>query len=195
LNTPIKPALTFGAKRVIVIGLSSTAPPARPEPQRPDVFAGAGQFIQALLADPVAQDVATLASRNQANPEDRIPYIFVSPRDRLTIGELARETFRTHLSGIKAMIRARDLTTLGTILGAGKSATQGELFSYLFFATEFHKALIELGRRDALRWLELTHDEGPWRLGPPPAPPPTQRTARSKRQPSATIPSPTTVTR
>jgi NTE family protein len=106
-----------------------------------------------------------------------VPYIFVAPHDRLTVGELAARTFREHLSGVKALIRARDLVTLGTIIGAGRDAARGELFSLLFFATEFHDALIDLGRRDAERWLSTTHDDGPWRLGPPPlVAPPLQRT-------------------
>ena len=38
LNTPIKPALKLGAKRIVVIGLNSSAVPAQPVPVRPDVF-------------------------------------------------------------------------------------------------------------------------------------------------------------
>jgi NTE family protein len=197
LNTPIKPALKLGAKRVVVIGLNSSAPPSESESAQPDVFDGAAQVVQALLADPLAQDVATLSSVNRevvnrddnALPEDAhqpVPYIFVAPRDRLTVGEVAAETFRDHLSGVKAIVRARDLATLGHILGAGNNAVRGELFSALFFATEFHNALIELGRRDAERWLSMTHDDGPWRLGRPPLPPPPRprpspKAARSRR--------------
>lgn len=196
LNTPIKPALKLGAKRVVVIGLNSSAPPRHPEVGQPDVFDGAAQYVQALLADPIAQDVETLSGHNlgvvprdtshrRAPARDSVPYIFVAPRDRLTVGQLAAEVFRDHLSGVKAMIRARDLVALGTIIGAGKDAARGELFSFLFFATEFHDALIDLGRRDAERWLSMTHDDGPWRLGPPPLPPapvsPRRRAGRSTR--------------
>ncbi len=184
LNTPIKPALKLGAKRVVVIGLNSSALPCDPQSGQPDVFDGAAQVVQALLADPLAQDVATLASVNRTlvEPEDAggpsqdahepVPYIFVAPRDRLTVGELAAAVFREHLSGVKAMIRARDMATLGHFLGAGHNAVRGEVFSALFFATEFHNALVDLGRRDAERWLSLTHDDGPWRLAAPPLPPP-----------------------
>ena len=183
LNTPIKPALALGAERVVVIGLNSSAPPLRPESGQPDVFDGAAQYIQALLADPIAQDVETLAGRNlearaksangRTSPSSKaVPYIFVAPRDRLTVGQLAAKIFSDRLSGVKALIRAPDLTLLGTFIGAGKDAARGELFSFLFFATEFHNALIDLGRLDAERWLETTQDDGPWRLGPPPSPPP-----------------------
>lgn len=179
LNTPIKPALKLGAKRVIVIGLNSAAPPRHPETGQPDIFDGAAQYMQALFADPLVQDVETLAGENLKVARidgarsragvDAVPYIFIAPLDRLTVGQLAAETFREHLSGIKALLRARDLMTLGTALGAGRDAARGELFSLLFFATEFHNALIDLGRRDAERWLREPHDDGPWRLGLPPA--------------------------
>lgn len=184
LNTPLKPTLKLGARRIVVIGLNSTALPGRQHDAQPDIFDGAGQFVQALLADPLAQDVATLAGANRevslqsSSPPAAhalVPYIFVAPRDRLTVGQLAADIFRKHLSGVRAMVRARDLATLGHIVGAGTDATRGELFSFLFFATEFHQALIELGRADAERWLAMTHDDGPWRLGNPPlpSPPPT----------------------
>jgi hypothetical protein len=101
-----------------------------------------------------------------------IPYIFVAPRDRLTVGKLAEEIFCKHFRGIGAALRARDLVMMGSFLGAGSSPTRGELFSMLFFATEFHNALIDLGRADAERWLTLTHDDGPWRYGDPPLPDP-----------------------
>ncbi|MDX6719225.1 MAG: hypothetical protein QOJ63_1479 [Solirubrobacteraceae bacterium] len=183
LNTPIKPCLKLGAKRVIVIGLNSSVVPNEPETYQPDIFDGGAQMIQALMADQVAQDVMTLSSGNRdmadvdrdGLPDDAhepVPYIFVSPRDRLTVGRLAADVFKDHLSDLRALIRARDLATIGRFIGAGDSAVRGELFSFLFFATEFHNALIDLGRQDAERWLSLTHDDGPWRLGEPPLPPP-----------------------
>jgi NTE family protein len=189
LNTPIKPALKFGAKRVVIVGLNSSAVPITPQKERPDIFDGAATYLQALFADPLAQDVATLASSNRelgllqagadppAGGHHRVPYIFVAPRDRLTVGQLAADVFKKHLTGVRAMLRARDMATLGHVIGAGTSPVRGELFSLLFFATEFHEALIELGRSDAQRWLGLTHDDGPWRLGDPPLP------AARKRRP------------
>ena len=197
LNTPIKPALKLGAKRVIVIGLNSAAPPLRPERGEPDLFDGAAQFMQALFADPLAQDVETLAGENvqalarssngsPAGGPGLVPYIFVAPRDRLTVGELAAETFRKHLSGFRAFRRAHDLVTLGTIVGAGRDAARGELFSLLFFATEFHDALIDLGQKDAARWLAATHDDGPWHFGPPPPPPPQSPSKPKPRRPRRT---------
>jgi NTE family protein len=187
MNTPLKPTIKLGAKRVIVIGLNSSAPPTVGEKGEPDIFDAAGQGLQALFADPLAQDVGTLASGNrevmlrdadgdgkpdQQGAHDLVPYIFVAPRDRTTVGKLAAEVYRKNMRGLEAMIRARDLVTIGSFLGAGNSPTRGELFSMLFFATEFHNALIDLGRADAERWLRYTHDDGPWRYGDPPLPDP-----------------------
>jgi NTE family protein len=185
LNTPLKPALKLGAKRVIVIGLNSAAPPRTQPSGEPDIFDGCGQWMQALFADPLAQDVGTLASANREvnlrdddkdgipdNAHEMIPYIFVAPRDRLTVGNLAAEIFRKHFHGPQAFMRARDLVTLGSIMGAGRNGVRGELFSLLFFATEFHNALIDQGRTDAEWWLAHEHDDGPWRYGDPPLPDP-----------------------
>ncbi len=183
LNTPIKPALKLGAKRVVVIGLNSSAVPAQQVGGQPDVFDGAAQFLQALLADQLAQDVATLTTVNEQlgaraardgaaadGAQESVPYIFVAPRDRLTVGRLAADVYREHLSSLRAKVRARDLAALGHVLDAGSSPVRGELLSFLFFAREFVDALLDLGRRDAERWLATSHDDGPWRLGEPPPP-------------------------
>jgi hypothetical protein len=90
------------------------------------------------------------------------------------------------MTGIRATCRARDLVAMGSFLGAGHSPVRGELFSLLFFATEFHNALIELGREDAQRWLSLTHDDGPWRYGDPPLPDPIPAPAPLRRKAKAT---------
>jgi NTE family protein len=203
LNTPLKPTIKLGAKRVVVIGLNSAAPPKRQAGGTPDMFDGVGQWMQALFADPLAQDVGTLASSNrevQLRGDDGgddpaahqlIPYIFVAPRDRLTVGNLAAEVFRKHFGGLQAFIRARDLVTMGSVLGAGTNPVRGELFSLLFFATEFHNALIDQGRADAEWWLRQEHDDGPWRYGDPPLPDPRPaarpvRSAGTKPRPRRT---------
>jgi NTE family protein len=55
------------------------------------------------------------------------------------------------------------------LIGAGRSSIRGELFSYLFFAPEFATRLIELGRDDAKRWTDHSHDDGAWQRGVLPA--------------------------
>jgi NTE family protein len=176
MNTPIKPALELGAERVIVLGLNSVAP-APKSPERPDLFDGSTQIIQGLLVDPVTHDVQTLATINkivmdggQSSDSDRrkvVPYIFIAPSTPNAIGEIARAVYRQRYAGARSLWRSRDLFLLGRFVGASKSATRGELFSYLFFAGDFAAKLIELGKGDARRWIDGTHDDGAWQRRPP----------------------------
>jgi len=176
LNSPLKPALALGANRVIVIGLNSSVTRARPS-ARPDAIDGIAQLLQIVLADELADDVATLATVNEAlavagasataGPTSRqtIPYIFVAPSDRLAIGRLARDVYKRHYSGVAGLIRNSNLALLGRIVNAQRSAVHAELLSYLFLARQFIDELIELGRRDAERWLDARHDAGIWQIG------------------------------
>ena len=178
LNTPIKPALALEAKRVIVIGLNSVAAAPKSD-QRPDLFDGASQIVQGLLVDPVVHDVETLATINETlirggaatsgdGQRKVVPYIFVAPNTPNRIGEIARDVYCEHYAGLHGLRRSRDLALLGRLVGAGRNTTRGELFSYLFFAPEFAARLIELGRDDATRWTEQSHDDGAWQLSPLP---------------------------
>lgn len=167
LNAPIKPALAFGAKRVIVIGLHSIHPGQPGADERPDLAAGAALVLDALLADPLVEDLQTLTTINRlAGPERRIPYIFVAPPERDTIGQIARDVFRKHYGGLLHAARSPQLAFLGRLIDADADPLHGELLSYLFFAPEFAKALVERGRTDARAWLDEPHDEGLWDLGP-----------------------------
>jgi NTE family protein len=170
LNAPIKPALSLGAKRVIVVGLNAIGPePEDPgSEQRPDLVAGAAQIIDALLADPLVEDMQTLTTINELvgpDSERSIPYIFVAPPERDTIGQIARDVFRKHYSGLWHVPRAPQLAFLGRLLDADADPLHGELMSYLFFAPEFARALIERGRADARAWLAEPHDDGLWDIG------------------------------
>jgi NTE family protein len=183
LNTPIKPALALGADRVIVVALNSLSePPKSGRPARPDAYDGASQLLQAVLVDPLVHDVHTLTTVNEvirkngpATEEEsgrtykRVPYILIAPETRNAIGDCAVQTYKDHYSGIGGAARSRDLALLGHALDAGLNSVRGELFSYLFFAPEFARRLLELGRADARRWLSRRHDNGPWRLRPLPA--------------------------
>lgn len=175
LNSPLKPALALGANRVIVIGLNSSVTRARPS-ARPDAIDGVAQLLQIVLADELADDVATLATVNETlatagapatggASRQTVPYIFVAPSDRLAIGRLARDVYQRHYSGLGGLIRDRNLALLGRIVNAQRSAVHAELLSYLFLARRFIDELIELGRRDAERWLESRHDAGIWQIG------------------------------
>ena len=182
LNTPIKPALALGARRLIVIALNSLAPARNSRGGRqPDALDGATQLIQAVLVDPLVNDVHTLATINEMLADDskekirrheqrthrrRVPYMLIAPKDPDEIGRVAADVYRRHYSSPLAVVRSPNLASLGHLVNAG-SDSHGELLSYLLFAEEFSERLIELGRRDATRWLESAgHDSGLWQLAP-----------------------------
>jgi NTE family protein len=181
LNAPIKPALALGAERTIVIALNSLAPlPARGPDSRPDALDGATQLIQAVLVDPLVNDVHTLATVNELLADSsaaqvqaherrtgrrRVPYMLIAPQDPLEIGRIATEVYRRHYGSPLALACSPSLSSLGHLVSAGKSALHGELLSYLLFAKEFIERLIDLGRGDAERWLRESHDDGRWQLG------------------------------
>ena len=175
LNTPIKPALELGGKRVIVIALNALRSGGMRG--RPEALDGATQIVQALLVDPLVHDVQTLASINEIirargpaqgasrAKHKQVPYILIAPRSPNEIGEAASRVYQRHYAGVTRA--ASSVSILGRFLRAGSNASRGELLSYLFFSREFAQSLIERGENDARRWLARKHDDGPWRLGKP----------------------------
>jgi NTE family protein len=194
LNTPIKPALWLGAKRVIVIALNSVAPSSTPPPERqPDFYVGAAHLLHGALGDPLAQDIRTLANTNALiaarpaatngrsahrsaasqqqpggldEPIQPVPYIFIAPEDPSAIGEIAQRVYRKHYKRAWAP-GGRDLWLLGKVLDAAADPMHGELLSYVFFAGEFAEELIRLGQADACRWID-EHPTDLWQLDPLP---------------------------
>ena len=138
------------------------------------MFYGASAVAQALLADQLAHDVDTLATINDdvkqsGNPikHQLVPYIFVAPTDRLEIGCLAMDIYNRHFAGARGLRHNREMALLGRLLDAGRNPVRGDLLSYLFFAPEFIRPLIELGRRDAQAWLDRQGRGDPWRTDHP----------------------------
>ncbi len=175
LNAPLEPALELGAERVIVIGLNSAVIPEEvPKPTRPDLFDGASSLLS-VLADQLTTDVARLTEINEAiqhgaerdGTRHKVPYMFVVPSDRLTIGRIAVEVYKRRYQSLRALLRTPNLALLGRITDAARNPMHGELYSYLFLCREFVDEMIDLGRADAQRWLDADHDEWPWRVGRP----------------------------
>jgi NTE family protein len=183
LNAPLSPALALGADRVVVIGLNSSVTHTGAS-ARPDALDGVAQLLQVVLADQLAEDVATLGAVNETLTPTRsapggpkagkghghyrtIPYIFVAPTDRLEIGRLAREIYKRRYASIVGFARDSNIALLGRVVNAQRSPIHGELLSYLFLAREFIDELIALGRHDAERWLDTRHDAGLWQIGRP----------------------------
>jgi len=175
LNSPIKPAIQLGAERVILIGFEPfNAVGAKPLPPRnPNLADVASNILDGLLVDQVAQDLRRLAMINSFFVEDPssgtmrsprayrlargqapyrpISYALVAPRRRGEIGRLAQDVFKRRYGGLRGL-RDPDYLVISRALG-GDTRARGELLSFLLFDPEFTRALIELGRRDAARWL------------------------------------------
>ena len=176
LNSPIKPAVDLGADKVIVIGFEPFGRAAeRPAAARrpPSIGDVAANVLDGLLVDQVAQDLRRLAAINSFFVENHstgpigsprtyriarglasyrpISYALVAPRRRGEIGRLAETTFKQRYGGLRGM-RGVDFAVIARALGAGRRS-RGELLSFLLFDGQFTAALIEMGKRDARRWL------------------------------------------
>jgi NTE family protein len=104
LNAPLAPALALGAHRVIAIGLNSSVTRARPL-VRPDAIDGVAQLLQVVLADQLADNVATLAAVNEALP---------APPAARRLGEDAAEGFPTSSSRRAIAWRSDGLPAIST---------------------------------------------------------------------------------
>jgi NTE family protein len=175
LNSPIKPALNLGAERVIVVGLEPFAPAiGRPaSPGAPGIADVAANVLDGLLVDQVAYDLRRLAAINSFFAENAttgtsraarayrisrghkpyrpIAYALVAPRRRGEIGRLAEAVFERRFRGLRGL-RDLDYIAISRVLG-GRTRSRGELLSFLLFDPEFVAELIEMGKRDANRWL------------------------------------------
>lgn len=178
LNAPVSPALALGADRVVVIGfqpfraraegLTSTAG----APRLADV---AANIIDGLLVDQVVDDLHRLATVNSflvdsvapgprgaadayraargRKPYKKVPYALVAPERRGELAAVADQIFDDKYAGLKGWLRP-DYPFMSRLLGGGRSPSRGELLSFLLFDEDHVDRLIELGRRDAHRWLD-----------------------------------------
>ena len=142
LNTPIKPALTLGARRVVVVATDPTrpAPPAGPD-RPPGIGAGIVDLLRAVLVDPMVEDLRTLVKKNQkvapGGPRT-VQYVFAGPDRSDDLIEVARSVLRSRrwYSPIRRVASSPELSRLA---------------SYLLFDPDFIEGAIEVGARDARR--------------------------------------------
>ena len=185
LNTPLKPAIALGADRLTVVATHPEIPvdPDEPAPDdlQPEVDDQLVNVLDTVLVDRMVEDLKTLRTVNRAlaqagpsavepapSPEpDRrlreIPYVFVGPERRATLGALAGEVFGDLplLERLRPKSCAADLGLIRRLLASGEGPRADDPLSYLFFHPAFAEAAIDLGARDAAA-LPGPGDGMPW---------------------------------
>lgn len=161
LNTPIKPALALGAKRVLVVATAPAegpvAGPHDPSTPPPGICAVAAGLLHAMLDDRMVEDLQTLALKNGPGGRGHVvPWLFAGPRGENAglLGRLVIEVLDGRMCGSarhRGPLSRLTRRALGRILAGDRS--RAELASYLLFDAEFIDGAIRLGRRDADRSL------------------------------------------
>ena len=155
LNTPIKPALLLGAKRLVVVATVPASLPAEAGDLRgdpPGVASGLIDVLRAVTVDPMVEELRGLVWANRgAGPHphpqpDRchpatVEYVFAGPHRPGELGHLAAQ-----------VLRKRGRWSPPARFAAG-SPDLCELASHVLFEPEFIDGAIELGREDARRQL------------------------------------------
>jgi NTE family protein len=160
-----------------------------PDDLQPQVDDQLVNVLEAVLVDRMVEDLSTLRNINaalrQSSPSappatgDRggegarsgsgesgrfreIPHVFVGPRRRDTLGELADRVF----SGFGPLRRLHpevaDLAILRRLLASGEGPRAGDPLSYLFFHPAFAEAAFALGAEDAAEVMPFGEVAVPW---------------------------------
>jgi NTE family protein len=163
LNAPLKPALTLGAGRLVVIstdaahyrsGSTSTSQPI------PSIQDSVDQVLRGLMGDRMIEDLNSLTRTNVllaaggAGAMSRsgrvyriVPFLFGGPPVSEDIGAVAEQALAECLEGVRAL-RNLDLSLVRLLLSSGPM-TRGDLISYLLFEPEFLDRAIAIGQEHA----------------------------------------------
>jgi NTE family protein len=208
LNAPLKPAITLGAKRLVIV---ASDPPYygprsndRDRQPPPSIQDAADQVLRGAMSDRMIEDLISLAHLNHTlksagEPHlsragrrlEIIEFVFGGPEVPGTLGARAAETLDRILHGV-GRVRRLDLALISRLLRGGPNGnSRGDLVSYLLFEPEFIDAAIHLGRQDAeaiLRrpplWKDLYFPAEAGRSGNNPSGRPARRQSRSSSKPA-----------
>ena len=162
MNTPLRPVIRAGADRVIVVSLKRQAQDHVRSTQAPNLPFLVGKTMNALLLDPIEQDLFDAQEMNAMirwgtehfGPEfatklfaetgrREVEVLFIAPTADL--GEIAASIFRNRPPAVSG--------AMGALLrrAAGDEGPDADLLSYLYFDKEYTGELEALGYEDAKR--------------------------------------------
>jgi NTE family protein len=177
LNAPLKPAITLGAQRLVVISTDvahyRSASHNGSGQLSPSLQDSVEQVMRGAMGDRMIEDLNTLARTNllldsggqgaksaTGREYQVIPFLFGGPPVSEDIGAVAEQALADRLHGLRALWNA-DLGLLRLLLSSGPN-TRGDLVSYLFFEPEFIDRAIAIGQEHAeliLRQKPLWHTD------------------------------------
>jgi len=144
-TTPLRPAITLGADRIVAIGVRGPRQPVKPSrAASPSIAQIAGVLLDAVMMDSIESDVEHAEHVNTSvaacanvcgNPFRRINVLWIQPS--------------ASLAAIAAELQDRIPNSLRYLMrGLGTDEALIELASYLLFDGAFCTRLIDLGRAD-----------------------------------------------
>ena len=171
-NTPLSPAISFGADALIIIGLHYKEDRFISEEERPGLLHNIGKLLNALFLDHIKFDTQRLNMVNEileeidepallekineqrvkrgSKPWRIIPDLFVFPSK--PISDIAEDIWDKYPETRKNFKTLDWLFRLGNL----KGHLRGDLLSYFFFNPQYSKALIDLGYKDGLEKINMT---------------------------------------
>jgi len=155
-STPLSPAVHLGADRILVIGIRDETPEPAGDPHTPAIYPSfghiAGYMLDTLFLDGLYSDLERMSRINDLldsipEAERTGPAAKMRPIDTMIV--IPSEEIRE----IAASCRGAAPVPLRALMRGLGGPDKGErrLLSYLLFESEFTRALIDLGYRDAMK--------------------------------------------
>ncbi|MCH7344834.1 patatin-like phospholipase family protein [Pelomonas sp. CA6] len=153
-SAPLSPAIHLGAKQLLIIGAGRLQEPQtlpRRDPAFPSLAQIAGHALSSIFLDALAVDIERMERINRTlallppelrhlSPLKPLSALVIAPSERLDA--IAAD----HVRALPRTLRA----LLGAVGVSQGKAQGGALASYLLFESDYTRALMDLGEKDAL---------------------------------------------